>query len=334
MVGGGERRTGSNPVAANRADLTIGFDDVLAARRRIADAVHRTPVMTSRLVDARCGRKLFFKCENLQRAGAFKIRGATNKIRSLSTSERARGVVAFSSGNHAQAVALAAREAGVDAVIVMPADAPRAKRQATEAYGARVVEYDRHADDREEMARRIVEDEGRVLVPPYDDPLVMAGQGTAALELLEEVPDLEAVVAPVGGGGLLAGTATAAAELGVRAFGAEPAGADDTARSLEEGRRVTIDAPDTIADGARAHTPGELTFPVLRERAEAVVRVPDSALVEAMGWLFTRMKVVVEPTGALAAAALLEGSVPTDIRRLGVILSGGNVDPGILARLL
>ncbi len=315
--------------------LAIGLDDVLAARDRIADLVHRTPVLVSRLLNERCGRELFFKCEKLQRAGAFKIRGATNRIRSLSPKERERGVVAFSSGNHAQAVALAAREVGVDAVIVMPADAPRAKREATEAYGARVVEYDRLADDREEMARRIVEEEARVLVPPYDDPLVMAGQGTAALELLEDVPDLEAVVAPVGGGGLLAGTASAAAGFeGVRVFGAEPAGADDTARSLELGRRVTADAPDTIADGARAHTPGVLTFPIVRELAEAVVRVRDPTLVEAMGLLFTRMKIVVEPTGALAAAAVLEGSVPAELRRVGVILSGGNVDPATLARLL
>ncbi|MGH7558930.1 MAG: threonine ammonia-lyase [Gemmatimonadota bacterium] len=297
--------------------------------------MHRTPVLTSRLLNERCGRELFFKCENLQRAGAFKIRGATNRIRSLSPKERERGVVAFSSGNHAQAVALAAREAGVDAIIVMPADAPRAKRKATRAYGARVIEYDRFVDDREEMARQIVEEEARVLVPPYDDPLVMAGQGTAALELLEDVPDLEAVVVPVGGGGLLAGTATAAARFeGVRVFGAEPAGADDTVRSLEVGQRVRVDAPDTIADGARAHTPGELTFPVVRERAEAVVRVPDLALVGALGLLFTRMKVVVEPTGALALAAVLEGSIPAELRRVGVVLSGGNVDPATLARLL
>lgn len=287
------------------------------------------------MLSERSGRELFFKCENLQRAGAFKIRGATNRIRSLSTAERERGVVAFSSGNHAQAVALAAAEAGVDAVIVMPADAPRAKREATEAYGARVVEYDRFSDDREAMARRIVQEEGRSLVPPYDDPLVIAGQGTAALELLEDVPDLEAVVVPVGGGGLLAGTATVATGFeGVRVFGAEPAGADDTVRSLEVGRRVRLDAPDTIADGARAHTPGELTFPILRERAEAVVRVPDAALIEAMRLLFTRMKIVVEPTGALAVAALLEGSIPAGLRRVGVILSGGNVDPATLAELL
>lgn len=317
------------------ARLAIDFDDVLAARDRIAGAVHRTPILTSRLLDERAGRELFFKCENLQRAGSFKIRGATSKIRSLSPVERERGVVAFSSGNHAQAVALAAGEAGVDAVIVMPVDAPRAKHEATEAYGAHVVDYDRMTDDREAIARRIVEDEGRVLVPPYDDPLVMAGQGTVALELLEDVPELDAVVVPVGGGGLLAGTATALLGFeGVRAYGAEPAAADDTARSLEVGRRITIDPPDTIADGARVQAPGVLTFPVVQERAEAVVRVPDEALVRAIELLLSRMKIVVEPTGALAAAAALDGEIPADARRIGVVLSGGNVDPVTLARLI
>lgn len=315
--------------------LAIGLDDVLAARDRIAGAVHRTPVLTSRLLNERCGREIFFKCENLQRAGSFKIRGATSKIRALEPVERERGVVAFSSGNHAQAVALAAGEAGVDAVIVMPVDAPRAKREATREYGARVVDYDRMTDDREEIARRIVEEEGRILVPPYDDPLVMAGQGTAALELLEDVPALDAVVVPVGGGGLLAGTATALLGFeGVRAFGAEPAAADDTARSLEVGRRVTIDPPDTIADGARVQTPGVLTFPVIRELAEAVLRVPDESLVRAVELLLSRMKIVVEPTGALAAAAVLDGELPAEVRRIGIVLSGGNVDPATLARLL
>lgn len=307
---------------------------MLAARERIGDAAHRTPVMTSQLLNRMCGRELFFKCENLQRGGAFKIRGATNKIHSLTAAEQRRGVVAFSSGNHAQAVALAARALGVDALIAMPSDAPRAKVEATKAYGAAIVEYDRYAEDREEVGRRIAEDEGRVLVPPYDDPLVMAGQGTAALELLEDVPDLDAVVAPVGGGGLLSGTATAALGFGVRAFGAEPAEADDTVQSLEAGRRVRIEPPDTIADGARTEIPGELTFPIIRERAAAVVRVPDEALVRAMELLLTRMKILVEPTGALAAAAVLEGFLPDDLRRIGIILSGGNVDLETLGRLL
>jgi threonine dehydratase len=317
-------------------ELAIGYEDVLAANRRVRPHVHRTPVMTSRLVDEAAGMRLFFKCENLQRAGAFKARGAFNKLLSLSEKERAKGVVAFSSGNHAQAVALAASTLGVDAKIVMPADAPRSKLEATRGYGATIVEYDRRAEDRDRIAQRIAEDEGRVLVPPYDDAWIMAGQGTATLELIEDVPGLDAVVAPVGGGGLLAGTATALEGTATRvlAFGAEPADADDTARSLEAGERVRIDPPDTIADGARVEIPGEKTFPILMERAEAVVRVSDDALVRAMRLLLTRMKILVEPTGALAAAAALEGLLPDDLERVGVILSGGNVDPAALAELL
>ncbi|CAN5794909.1 threo-3-hydroxy-L-aspartate ammonia-lyase [soil metagenome] len=316
--------------------LAIGYEDVLEASRRVRPHVHRTPVLTSRLVDEAAGMRLFFKCENLQRAGAFKVRGAFNKLLSLSEKERARGVVAFSSGNHAQAVALAARTLGVDATIVMPADAPRSKLEATRGYGAKIVEYDRRAEDRDGIADRIAEKEGRVLVPPYDDPWIMAGQGTAALELLEDVPDLDAVVAPVGGGGLLAGTATAleGAATRVLAFGAEPESADDTAQSLEAGERIRIDPPDTIADGARVETPGAKTFPILMELAEAVVRVPDAALVDAMRLLLTRMKIVVEPTGALGVAAALGGYLTDDVERVGVILSGGNVDPATLAELL
>lgn len=318
------------------SDLAIGYDDVVAASRRIRSYVHRTPVFTSRLVDEAAGIELSFKCENLQRAGAFKVRGAFNKLLSLSEKERGRGVVAFSSGNHAQAVALAAGTLGVDATIVMPADAPRAKVEATRGYGATIVEYDRRAEDRDRIALDIAEEEGRVLVPPYDDAWIMAGQGTAALELLEDVPDLDAIVAPVGGGGLLAGTAAAmeGAATRVLAFGAEPAQADDTARSLERGERVRIDPPDTIADGARVEIPGEKTFPILMELAEAVVRVPDAALVRAMRLLLTRMKLLVEPTGALGVAAALEGRLPDGLDRVGVILSGGNVDPATLARLL
>jgi threonine dehydratase len=317
-------------------ELAIGYEDVLAASRRIRPHVHRTPVMTSRLVDQAASMQLFFKCENLQRAGAFKARGAFNKLLSLSAKERERGVVAFSSGNHAQAVALAAATVGTSATIVMPSDAPRSKLDATHGYGATIVEYDRRAEDRDRIAARIAEKEGRVLVPPYDDPWIMAGQGTAALELLEEVPDLHAVAAPVGGGGLLAGTATAleGAASRVLAFGAEPEGADDTARSLEAGERVRIPPPDTIADGARVEIPGEMTFPILMERAEAVVRVSDEALVRALRLLLTRMKILVEPTGALAAAAALEGLLPDDVERVGIVLSGGNVDPAVLVKLL
>ncbi len=316
------------------SSLAIGIDDVRAAAERIAGRVHRTPVITSRSIDERAGCQLFFKCENLQRAGAFKIRGATNRLLSLTDEERRRGVVAWSSGNHAQAVALAAHSLGVDAKIVMPTNAPRAKRAATEAYGATVVPYDPASQNREAMAREIAEAEGRVEIPPYDDPWIMAGQGTAALELLDEVPDLDAVVAPVGGGGLLAGTAIVAEERGVRAFGAEPAGADDTARSLEAGRRVEAPDPHTIADGARTPMPGALTFPILQERAEAVVRVSDEALPPAMGLLLSRAKLLVEPTGALALAAVIEGLLPTDAERVGIILSGGNLDLSTLCQLL
>jgi threonine dehydratase len=316
--------------------LAISYDDVLAAHERIQDFIHRTPVVTSRLLDAIAGRRLFFKCENLQRGGAFKIRGATSKMRSLTPEERRRGVAAFSSGNHAQAVAIAAGELGIDAKIVMPIDAPRAKVEATRAYGATIVTYDRQRDDREELGRRLAEEEGRVLVAPYDDPLVMAGQGTAALELLEDVPDLDAVVAPVGGGGLLAGTATAAmgGARPVPAFGAEPAQADDTARSLEAGERIRIPPPDTIADGGRAEIPGALTFPILQVRAAGVVLVPEEAILRAVVLLLTRAKILVEPTGALAAAAALEGLLPPEFERVGVILSGGNIDPATLARIL
>jgi len=316
--------------------LAIDLDDVLAARERIAWRVHRTPVATSRRIDERAGRNLFFKCENLQRTGSFKIRGATNRIHALTEEERLHGVVAFSSGNHAQAVALAAAEAGVDATIVMPDDAPRAKLAATRGYGARVELYDRREAKREEIGRRIVEEEGRVLVPPFDDPWIMAGQGTAALELVEEIEGLDAIVVPVGGAGLLSGTATVARgiEPPVRAFGAEPAVADDVVRSLEEGRIVRIDPPDTIADGARTESPGELTLPVVRERAEGVVRVSEEAIPRAMVLLLTRAKLLVEPTGALGLAAVLEGSIPEECERVGVILSGGNVDLSTLADLV
>lgn len=316
--------------------LGITPADVIAAQERIAGGVHRTPVMTSQLLDEIAGRKLYFKCENLQRGGSFKIRGATNKLRQLSDDARQRGVVAYSSGNHAQGVALAARDLGVNAVIVMAADAPSAKVDATRGYGAEIVTYDRRTDDREAIAAEIVERDGRVLIPPYDDLAIIAGQGTATLELLQEVAGLDAVVAPVGGGGLLAGAALAGAaqDPPVRAFGAEPETADDTVRSLEAGERVGIAPPETIADGARVQIPGELTFPIVRELAEDVLRVPEAAIIRAMTLIMTRMKLVVEPTAALAAAAALEGFLPPDVRRVGVILSGGNLDLQLLGQLV
>ncbi len=316
--------------------LAITTADVTAAYERIANGVHRTPVMTSRLLDEIAERHLFFKCENLQRGGSFKIRGATNKLLQLSDDERRRGVVAYSSGNHAQGVALAARGLGVSAVIVMAADAPSAKVDATRGYGADILMYDRCTDDREAIAAEIVARDGRVLVPPYDDPAIIAGQGTATLELLQDVPGLDAVVAPVGGGGLLAGAAVIAAsqDRPVPAFGAEPETADDTARSLEIGERVEIGPPETIADGARVQMPGELTFPIVRELAAGVVRVPEATIVRAMTLVMTRMKLVVEPTGVLAAAAALEGLLPTDVQRVGIILSGGNIDLETLGQLV
>jgi threo-3-hydroxy-L-aspartate ammonia-lyase len=314
----------------------LTFDEILAAQERIRGRVHRTPVVSSRLIDKEAGRSIFMKCENLQRGGAFKARGATNKLRSLSDDERRRGVVAFSSGNHAQAVALAASELGVDATIVMPTDAPRSKVAATQAYGARVVPYDRFTEDREAIARAIVEREGRTLVPPFDDAMIIAGQGTAALELLEEIPDLDAILAPVGGGGLLSGTAiaTRGRNSPARVFGVEPEAANDTALSLAKGERVHIPPPDTIADGARPQSPGVITFPIIQQLVERVLLVSDAALVEAMRLLLTRAKLLVEPTGALGLAAALGGELPADIRRVGVILSGGNVDTETLADLL
>ncbi len=317
-------------------DLTINASDVTAAQERITTGVYRTPVMTSQLLNEIAGRQLFFKCENLQRGGSFKIRGATNKLRQLSDDERRRGVVAYSSGNHAQGVALAARDLGASAVIVMATDAPSAKLEATRGYGADIVTYDRLTDDRVAIAAEIMERDGRVLVPPYDDLTIIAGQGTATLELLQDVADLDAIVAPVGGGGLLAGAAIvgAAQDPPVRAFGAEPEAADDTARSLEAGERIGIAPPETIADGARVQIPGELTFPIVRELAEDVVRVPEAAIVRAMTLVMTRMKLVVEPTAALAAAAALEGLLPSDVQRVGIILSGGNLDFRRLGQLV
>lgn len=315
--------------------LTLDF--IREAHARIASRVHRTPVMSSRAFDEAAGREVFFKCENFQRGGAFKMRGATNKILALDAAERARGgVAAFSSGNHAQAVALAARDAGVRAVIVMPQDAPRAKVEATRGYGAQVIFYDRQRDDREAVAREVAERESLVLVPPYDDYYVMAGQGTCALELLEETPALDALVVPCGGGGLFAGASVAAkgVRAEIRCFGVEPETGDDTRQSFLRGERVTIAPPPTIADGARVQSPGALTFPYVQQHAEDVLTVSDAEIVAAMKFLLFRLKLLVEPTGALAAAALLFNKLPPDIRRVGVVLSGGNVDPHLLAELV
>jgi threonine dehydratase len=306
------------------------------AALRIKGQIHRTPVLTSRSFNQIAVKEVFFKCENLQRAGAFKIRGATNKILSLTQEEKSRGVVAFSSGNHAQAVAVAAREAGVRAVVAMPDDAPKAKVAATREYGAEIVFYDRQTQDREGVAFEIAARDGLVMVPPYDDYLIMAGQGPAGLELMEEVPDLDCVLTPCSGGGLFAGVATAVKGINprVHCFPVEPDSGDDTRQSFIKGERITIPPPPTIADGLRVQSPGALTFPILQQTAEAVLTVSDPEIITAIKFLLFRMKVLVEPSGAAAAAAVMQGKLPPETRRVGVILSGGNIDPQALATLL
>jgi threonine dehydratase len=315
----------------------LTLDDVHAAARRLRGRVHRTPVIACQSFDDASGYSVFFKCEGLQRAGSFKVRGALNKLLSLSPEERARGVVAYSSGNHAQGVALAARMTDASAIICMPSDAPALKLEATRNYGAEVVFYDRLKDDRAAMAQRLVDQTGRVLVPPYDDYAIMAGQGTAALELFQEVPSLDALVTPVGGGGLMAGCSTVAKSLvpGILAIGVEADTANDVYLSLQKGERVTIPPPPTIADGIRTTSPGALTFPILQKNLAAVSLVTDDEIVAAVRFLALRARVVVEPTGAVGAAAVLSGKIPVPRgSRVGVVLSGGNIDPELLVRIL
>jgi threo-3-hydroxy-L-aspartate ammonia-lyase len=318
--------------------LSVTLADVQAARERIRSYVHRTPVLTSHQVDERVGARVFFKCEIFQKVGAFKARGAFSRMTLLSSAERSRGVVAFSSGNHAQAVALAARELGIRATIVMPKDAPALKVTATRGYGAQVVLYDRlGGENRETIARRIVDEEGGVLVAPFDDDAVIAGQGTLALELLEDVPDLEVLLTPVSGGGLLSGCAVAARGLRpeIRLWGVEPEAGDDMKRSVAAGRPVEIPLPVTIADALQMTRPAERTLVIVRALTEGIVTVSDLELRRAMAFLAARMKIVVEPGGAAAFAALLHGKVP-DVagRRVGVVLSGGNVDPDRFGALI
>jgi threonine dehydratase len=316
---------------------TLTLAQIQAAAERLRDRIHRTPVITSRSLDEATGYSVFLKCENLQRAGAFKIRGALNKLLSLSDRERARGVVAFSSGNHAQGVALAARMTGASALILMPTDAPALKLAATRGYGAEVVFYDRQTEDREARARELVEKTGRVLVPPYDDYAIMAGQGTAALELLADAPGLDALLTPVGGGGLMAGCSIAARAVrpAMQVFGVEADSANDTWLSFRKGERVSIPPPPTIADGIRNLSPGALTFPILRQNLTDVLLVSDEAIKEAMRFVLLRGKLLVEPTGAVPVAALLAGKLPLPKgARVGVVLSGGNVDPHTLAQIL
>jgi threonine dehydratase len=315
----------------------VVFADVRAAALRLNGVAHRTPVVRSRTLDLRCGARLFVKCENLQRMGAFKFRGAYNFLESLSPSERMRGVVAFSSGNHAQGVALAARLLGIPATIVMPTDAPAVKLAATREYGAEVVHYERERSHREEIAQAVADERGATLVPPFDDPRIVAGAGTAALELLEEAGDLDAIVVPVGGGGLMGGTAIAAhgIDRDIVLYGVEPSAGDDFAQSLARGERVTIPVPKTIADGLQTTAPGELTFAIAREHVRAVVSVSDDELCDAMRFAFERMKLVIEPSGAAALAALLHQRIPElSGKRVGAIVSGGNIDPARYAKLI
>ncbi|AWN38977.1 threo-3-hydroxy-L-aspartate ammonia-lyase [Methylobacterium radiodurans] len=312
------------------------YADVARAAERIRGAAHRTPVLTSRTADTRTGGRLFFKAENLQRAGAFKFRGAYNAIAALPEAARRRGVIAYSSGNHAQAIALAARLLDVPATIVMPLDAPAMKVAATRGYGAEIVTYDRYSQDREALGRAIAAERSLSLIPPYDHPDVIAGQGTLALELIEETGPLDILVACLGGGGQLAGCALAAAELmpEARIYGVEPEAGNDGQRSFRDGRIVRIPVPQTIADGAQTTHLGDHTFPIIARHVTDVLTVSDAQLVETMRFFAERMKLVVEPTGCLAAAAVLTGHVDVRDKRVGVVISGGNVDLASFARLI
>jgi len=309
-------------------NLAVTPEMIREAAQRIRPLARRTPVLTSPDVDERSGIQVYLKCENLQNGGAFKIRGASNLILSLSPEQAERGVIAFSSGNHAQAVAIAAKYVAAPATIVMPDDAPHAKVEPTRALGARIVTYNRFTEDREAIAARVLEERGGTLVPPFDHPMIIAGQGTAALELLSDVPDLDAILTPCSGGGLLAGTSVIAKSLksSIRIFGVEPELANDTALSFAAGERITIAPPETIADGLRTPTPGKVTFPIVRRHVERILLVSEGEIKATMRFLMEKVRIVVEPSGAVALAAVLFGMLPPGIRSVGVILSGGNVD--------
>jgi threonine dehydratase len=314
---------------------TVTPDAVREAAVRIQPLARHTPVMMSDNLDERAGTRVFFKCENLQRSGAFKIRGASNLILSLPREEARRGVVAFSSGNHAIATAMAAKFVGAPATIVMPDDAPRAKMDTTRALGARIVTYNRNTDDREAIARRELSGTGGVLVPPFDHPMIIAGQGTTGLELMEDIPDLDALVICISGGGLLSGCATIAKAINpaIRIFGVEPETCNDTALSFAKGERVTIPPPDSIADGLRSPFPGVLTFPIMRNLVEKIVLVSENEIRAAMRAVMETLKLVVEPSGAVAPAAVLSEKLPPELKRVGVVISGGNVDLEFLKTL-
>ena len=314
-------------------DITLS--DIRTAARRISGIAHRTPVMTSRTFDKLAGAQVYLKCENFQRGGAFKIRGASNFICSIPKDQLSRGVVTYSSGNHAQGVAIAAAAAGTKATIVMPADAPRSKLEATRGYGAEVVTYDRLTGNRESIGKKISDETGATIVPPYDHPWTIAGQGTTALELLEEIPGLDALVVCIGGGGLMSGCSIAAKALkpGIRIIGVEPEDGNDTYLSFRSGSRVEIPTPQTIADGLRAQRPGAITFPIIQKNVEDIVLVSDSEIRETMKFLLTRMKMLVEPSGAVPAAAILNRKLPKGLGKVGAIVSGGNVDLEFLQSL-
>jgi threonine dehydratase len=314
--------------------LAIQYSDVVAAAVRLAGHAHRTPVMTSRTVDERTGAQVFFKCENFQRMGAFKFRGAYNAMSRLARDERKRGVLAYSSGNHAQAVALAGKLLGVCVTIVMPADAPAVKLDATRGYGAEIVLYDKHKEVREEVAEKTARERELLMIPPFDHPHVIAGQGTAAKELIEDAGPLDFLFVPCSGGGLISGCAVAASHLspGCKVIGVEPEAGDDATRSFKTKTLQTCHNPDTIADGARTHSLGQLTFPLVLRYVHDMVTVSDAELVKAVLYLWERMKIIVEPTGALGAAGLFERGLPVAGKRVGVILSGGNVDLKLMAK--
>ncbi|HDL7503623.1 TPA: threo-3-hydroxy-L-aspartate ammonia-lyase [Yersinia enterocolitica] len=318
------------------APLAICYDDIVQAHQRITGVALKTPVLTSSTANEQTGAQLFFKCENFQHMGAFKFRGAYNALVKLSPQQQAKGVIAFSSGNHAQAIALSARKLGIRAVIVMPKDSPAVKIAATRGYGGEVVLYDRYFEDREAISNKLAQEQGLTLIPPYDYPDVMAGQGTAAKELFEEVGELDVLLVPLGGGGLLSGCATVAKALypNCQVIGVEPAAGNDGQQSFRSGKIVKIETPVTIADGAQTPALGHYTFPVIQERVDNILTATDDQLISAMKFFTSRMKIVVEPTGCLGAAVAFGDQLELRGKRVGVIISGGNVDLGRLAHFI
>jgi threonine dehydratase len=316
--------------------VQLQYSDIEQAAERIAGAAHRTPVLTSRTADQLAGAQLFFKCENLQRMGAFKFRGAYNAIARFTDEQRRAGVLTYSSGNHAQAIALSASLVSIKSAIIMPHDAPALKVRATKGYGGEVIVYDRYKENREEIGRRLAQERGMTLIPPYDHPDVICGQGTAAKELIEEAGQLDVLLVPLGGGGLLAGCALAATHLspGCKIIGVEPEAGNDGQQSLRSGQVVDIGVPQTIADGAQTSHLGQHNFEVIRRLVDDIVTVSDAQLVETMKFFAERMKMVVEPTGCLAAAAALHGAYPVAGKKVGILISGGNVDLARFAQLV